>query len=776
MNRHNRVFQCASAALLLASIVPTRTEATTGWQSWGPDGGRIDGFAQARSDPDRIYALPYLLGAFRSDDRGDTWARVDVSGLPAETELRHAAVSPADENLVIVGRSASDRIYRSTDGGVTWTERVVGGGWGPLHAIEFDPHDPTRVLIAAGGGADPGIHVSTDGGVKWIASNTGIATLDPKTIAFDPSAAGTVLTGTSDGIYRSTDAGASWSLVDTSGNTSVSSIAFCEGVPARVWAVAFPDGIVRSDDGGATFVAAPDSLIIPGIAYPNQVAVSPVDPDLVVVGRLWWYCTGDCIAQMEILRTADGWMHSSTVYSSGEPLDNQRFTRMAFDAEFPQRLYTAVGNDGSSVSRVGLLRSLDSGISWTRAMSGISGLRVLGMGYGPSGEVYVRRDGRKGLWRAAGVGAPWIEMTTAASSLYAPAAFEVSTTTTDRLHESGAVPSFDTLDARFFWSEDGGQTWGYGFILQSELFSWPDVLASNHGSGQTIYVWSGVFWPELYRSDDGGLLFTTIDPAFRAADAVVDPADPHRLFAVEGNGVGEVKLSTDAGVTWLSRSSGLPSDEPIGLFQDPVVPEHLAVVYETAGAWRSEDEGLTWTEVWPNLGGAVVVDADWDPVADRFFLATDHGVLVDGIPVNEGLEASDLTSIVHHPQGEALLLGTDHEGVWTLDLAGAIGAPGPPIDAPTTGLALGVLPNPFDSSTEIVASFPQEGVKARVSIFDVAGRRVFTLFSGVTSSRTQSLVWDGTSASGELAAPGVYFVKAEAAGESVVRRVVRVAR
>jgi hypothetical protein len=72
------------------------------------------------------------------------------------------------------------------------------------------------------------------------------------------------------------------------------------------------------------------------------------------------------------------------------------------------------------------------------------------------------------------------------------------------------------------------------------------------------------------------------------------------------------------------------------------------------------------------------------------------------------------------------------------------------------GLALGAAsPNPFQHATRIGFSLPQAGT-ADLSVFDVAGRHVATLYHGEATAGQHSVTWDGRTTGGSLAASGVY--------------------
>jgi subtilisin family serine protease len=80
-------------------------------------------------------------------------------------------------------------------------------------------------------------------------------------------------------------------------------------------------------------------------------------------------------------------------------------------------------------------------------------------------------------------------------------------------------------------------------------------------------------------------------------------------------------------------------------------------------------------------------------------------------------------------------------------------SPGQP---PSTSVVHALWPNPFTSSTRIRFSVPRSA-PGTVTIHDVSGRRVRTLFSGRLERGTQDLAWDGCDANARRVAAGVYF-------------------
>ena len=200
-------------------------------------------------------------GVYKSVDGGQTWTR---AGLPNAGRIGRIVVHPKNPDVVFVAASGKlysenpDRgVYRSTDGGRTWTKtldhKVDGREIGAID-VAMDPSNP-GVLYAATydkvrrpwtfgeGGPGSAIFKSTDGGGTWRQLTTGlptgmigriglsIARSDPKTVyavvenanARDPKISPEerrkrLAQGFGDGsigdeLYRSDDAGATWRKV-----------------------------------------------------------------------------------------------------------------------------------------------------------------------------------------------------------------------------------------------------------------------------------------------------------------------------------------------------------------------------------------------------------------------------------------------------------------------------------------------------------------------------------------------------------------------------------
>lgn len=227
---------------------------TNGGKDWAPitDGkinsASIGAVGVSETDPNEVFIgtgecelrgdIMAGDGMYRSADAGKTWTRAGFEKADAICKVR---VDPTDSHVVfaaVFGKYAvpsPDRgVYRSTDGGVTWTRVLFRNDSTGAINVVIDRHNP-KVIYAAlwqayrneytasSGGAGSGLFKSTDGGTTWteITRNPGLpAGLDGKIgIAVSPANANRIyalVENANGGLYRSDDAGGTWTMVNDS--------------------------------------------------------------------------------------------------------------------------------------------------------------------------------------------------------------------------------------------------------------------------------------------------------------------------------------------------------------------------------------------------------------------------------------------------------------------------------------------------------------------------------------------------------------------------------
>jgi photosystem II stability/assembly factor-like uncharacterized protein len=333
MNRvHGRLAALIALALptLLAAQVDPRLYAGLTWRNLGPfRGGRIAAVSGAIGQTGVFYVGLPAAGVWKTTSAGETWFPV-FDAVKEVASIGAVEVAPSDPNVIYVGTgdmvtggaiNEGNGVYKSTDAGKTWRHL----GLDPTKQIPsmlVDPKDANIVMIAAQGdihikSKSRGVFRSTDGGVTWtqalfVDDSTGAQKLaranDVPNVIFattvlhytpppppgGPAQAGGFGGGPQEGptatkIFKSTDGGVTWKEISGGGLprlTGRTSIAVAMTTNAQRVFLTTNNGFYRSDDGGATWrqMAADDQRIRNGQGgYNCGVYVDPTNPDLVYV-------------------------------------------------------------------------------------------------------------------------------------------------------------------------------------------------------------------------------------------------------------------------------------------------------------------------------------------------------------------------------------------------------------------------------------------------------------------------------------------------------------
>ena len=140
-------------------------------------------------------------------DAGSTWHF--ASGIKQTVE----DVCYADvETLYLVG--ADEKISKSTDGGLSWTDIYTGVPFGIFSGVHF--YNPDYGMV---GGENGKVLVTTDGGINWITGNAGGIGMISGIHLLDEQNA--FVAGTPEQVYKTTDCGLTW-VSDFNGSNTIS--------------------------------------------------------------------------------------------------------------------------------------------------------------------------------------------------------------------------------------------------------------------------------------------------------------------------------------------------------------------------------------------------------------------------------------------------------------------------------------------------------------------------------------------------------------------------
>jgi photosystem II stability/assembly factor-like uncharacterized protein len=479
------------------------------FRSIGPAsmGGRIDDIAVSESDPNVIYIGYAVGGVFKSDNNGTSFTPLFQSEPVAS--IGDIAIHPRDPNIVYVGTgeannrqtsSFGDGIYKTTDGGKTWTNIGLKETQ-TIARIVIDPKNPETVYVASPGhlfgpNKERGVFKTTDGGKTW----TNVKFIDEDTgftdIVLDPANSSIIYAssyqrrrsgccfnggGPGSGIWKSTDAGKTWTKLTGSG--------LPPGTYGRIAldvSRSKPNVVYAQIEAGRTGVAEPAPPVEQGAATePTPAGAAAVMP------------AGAAGAQQGAAGAAQG--------AQGQGQGQGRGGRRGGNAPAQpgaagQQAVAQPGGAGAGGGRGG-------GYDWCNNAGPAHGFGGRGGGFGGAPEQ--------------------------------PAA-----------NENRTPPSLDPARGGVFRSDDKGKTW----TLLSNCNSRPmyfSQLRVDPENDQTIYV-AGL---PVAKSLDGGKTFATLD----AAGGYGEPGhvDQHAIWIdpknskhiMEGND-GGLDVSYDQGKSW----------------------------------------------------------------------------------------------------------------------------------------------------------------------------------------------------------------------------------
>ncbi len=344
----------------------------------GPDGNRAIAVVGISSDHNTYFVGAASGGLWRTKNNGISWKPIfddqDVSSVSA------LAISQKDPNIVWAGtgetflirpaHAIGDGIYKSTDGGDTWTNMGLEKT-ARIGRIVIHPTNPNIVYVAALGHAhgpqkERGIYRTTDGGKSWehvlfINENTG--GID---IAIDLNNPDFLLAsmweihinswglnsgGESGGVFISRDGGDSWERQDKNGlpggkgkPVGKVAIAISQSNPNTMYALCEEDhpGLYRTNNGGKSWqLVTRNHTLAERAPYYMRMAVDPDNPEKIYVLNVQFSISEDGGKTIKSGYRAGGDNHDIWI----DPEDGNRIM-VAHDG------CASIANDGKTFKRV----------------------------------------------------------------------------------------------------------------------------------------------------------------------------------------------------------------------------------------------------------------------------------------------------------------------------------------------------------------------------------------------------------------------------------------
>ena len=698
------------------------------WRLIGPHrAGRVSAVAGIPGDPSTYYIGTPGGGVWKTTDSGEVWEPIFDSEHVAS--IGAVAIAPSNPNIIYVGtgeQTPGNGMYKSTDAGASWIH-IGLDDVRYINSIIVDPRNPDIIIVGALGHpilkvapASParGVFKSSDGGRTWTKTLykddfAGVADMvadpgNPRVLyaavwhprefrdGFGPAT-------TPDGwIYKSMDEGSTWMQVAGKGLPSEpldrTGLAVAPGNRGRRVFAITGQGLYRSDDAGESWRKITTDPRIEGNLYFSRIFADPRNPDVVYVMQTTTY------------RSTDGGEHFSAF--KGAP-GGDDYHVMWIDPQNPQRMILGV-DQGATIS-------VDGGKTWNSWYNQATGqfYHVITdnqfpyVAYAPqqdSGTAAVpnRSDYGEITYR------DWFSIGGFEFCFIAPdplnpdivysggwygsvVRFDKSTgqishvfVRTDKYRTAEMAPLlFSPLDPHSLYlgtqylmkTSNGGESWQ---AISPDLAQRPNSTTSGNRAnpgGHEIEADSNDMAFEAEDDDEKDEALKDVQGP-RGHDAIsaiaLSPIAARTIWVGTGNGI--IQSTQDGGLTWqnVSPSKLKPDSTVINIEASHFDANSAYITIEnrhddTPYIYRTRDAGKSWQKITDGLqSGWVARVVREDPVrkgllyagtADAVYVSFDDGERWQSVDLN--LPTSDMRDLVVHDND--LVVATYGRSLWVLD-------------------------------------------------------------------------------------------------------------
>ncbi len=636
-------------------------------------------------------------GIWKSPDGGQTWQSL---GLEQTRVVSRIIVHPTDANVIYAGtmgapyeKNNNRGLYKSTDGGQTWSQSLFVSDSSGIIDLVMDPFDPNTLYASSWNrmrtnkvnfvsGPDAKIFKTTDGGSTWTALTQGLPTdvMGRIGLAISAQTPGLVFASYTDtdsqlyDVYKSTNGGSSWTAMNT-------------------WATNFDTGIL----GGFGW-------------YFGQLRVNPQDDSDVFVlgvgmqrtldsGGDWFNAIDWQISDVHadkhdlvftpagnmLLGTDGGIYKSSDQGSSWVKIENiaaTQFYRVAYNPHSPDMYYGGAQDNGT------LVGDYTSVNSWQRIYGG-DGFQAR---FHPTDPNIFFVEYQNGALNA----------TTDGGQSFNDATLGIDGA--DRKHwDFPYIISAHNAERMFCGTQrmyqNNSGAWADWFPISDDLTDGLVYFSSAHTISSVAesplnenYIYAGTTDGNVWRSTNQGGSWEAIhqnglpDRYISAVNA--SPDNEGHIFVTQtgyrdGDYVPHVFRSDNNGNTWVDISSNLPQVAVNDLFVLPGYDDQLLFVATDIGAYGSIDGGISWERLGTNMPFVPIFDIEFNVSQSRLIAAT----------FARSIQSYDISELLQVVENKDI----------------------------TPSLTIGVSPNPVCDILQI--TLPEQS-GATIRVFDIQGRQV----------------------------------------------------
>jgi photosystem II stability/assembly factor-like uncharacterized protein len=672
--------------------------------------GRTTCIAFDPNNANTYYVGAPIGGLWKTTNAGQSWTPL-TDALPY-VSVGSCVIDPTNTNTLYI--SVGDHsgwwtysmgVYKSTDGGATWTATGLSWSLSQGRAIAELAMDPLNasVIYAA---TTNGLYKTTNGGTSWTVVHTGYHS----DICFEPGtsnlyAATNDYWGSSE-VYRTTDGGSTWNQL-TSFNTNYNSLKLAV-TPANAAKLAI---LNRSNGELLVSTNYGANLTLAGTCPEDDVLlISPNNANIIYCGAMF------------VNKSTDGgatW-NQLTYWYYNPPYDEVHADQRNsfFHPLQPDKMFFC--NDG------GVYIYSESGNSWSDISDGLKITQFYKMAISPTNAQIIlggtqdnggRMRDNTGTWRSTNGGD----------------AMEVAIDPTNN-----NVIYTTYIYGKLYRSLDGWVNDTYNEISANipggtPPGSWVNPYMLDPSDHNTIVAGYDDVWRSTDRGDNWTALSTNITGNGSTLNCLaVAPSDPNTIYVSWGS---NMRKTTDMGATWTTVTvTGTAEITSI-----TVHPANPNVIWITRGeytggikVYHSTNGGSSWANLSTGLPNVPVNTLLYQNGGNGIiYIGTDGGVFYRDSITNSwqlysnGLPKTSITDLeIYYPTNK-LRAATYGRGIWEVDLAsplstGTAAAPSP---------ALVVFPNPNNGVFEIRCA-AAGNTAATISVTDVFGKLVYTQTAG----------------------------------------------
>lgn len=631
------------------------------WVSLGPTPGYYFSYGNISSrvvtgtfdpnNPSIVYIGPANGGVWKSTDNGINWT--PLTDYQVSMSMGAIAVDPTNSNIVYAGTGEATYsgasyygrgLLKSTDAGMTW-QNITSGlpSSSYFSRIKIRPNHPNELLAALG---NNGLFRSTNSGQNWTSVVSGRC--DDIVFTFTGDTAFAVGSGV--GFRRSIDGGQTFTAFGSGlGTGTRTQFDLCLSNPAFMYASVHVSGTVnlfKSTNYGANWNQLTTTAAFQSQGgqawYDLYCRVSPVNPNNVFVGTIDIWRSTDGTNFTNITNGYQGGsVHVDQHYLFFHPTDannfivcndggiwrstnngnsftnlNQNLTltqfyRIAASPFNPSRILGGTQDNGTQQTY--------SALNWAAAFGGDGG-EVCFNHMVANDQNILGETQNGGLQRTTNGGTNWVNSTSGINTS------ENVAWVAPIIKHPSISSYFFTARQRIYLSTDYGASWNAssGNVNGTSAVR---EMAISKSNAMILYATSG---SSIFLSTDGGITFTNKTsglPSRTITSVNVHPTNENlTLITFSGFSTNKVYKTTNMGNTWFSINGNLP-DSPVNdgfIYTEDALNPNTYFVATDIGVFLTQNDGANWVELPNNLPNTVIMHLDYSP-SNQMMRAGTHG-------------------------------------------------------------------------------------------------------------------------------------------------------